>query len=57
MAPEGVKLGEATQLFRFILSIDLGAGCQNTAQYREKNEQEPHHAVSTLLHCHGYVIQ
>jgi hypothetical protein len=41
-------MAEATQLVRFVLSIDLDSGCLNTAWHREKNEQEPHNAVPTL---------
>jgi hypothetical protein len=41
-------IAEATQLIRFVLSIDLGSGCLNTAWHREKNGQEPQHAVPTL---------
>jgi hypothetical protein len=30
---------QATQIFRFVLSIDLGSGCLNTAWHREKDGQ------------------
>jgi hypothetical protein len=30
---------QAAQIFRFVLSIDLGSGCLNTAWHREKNAQ------------------
>jgi hypothetical protein len=41
-------IAEATQLVRFVPSIDPGSGCLNTAWHREKNGQEPYHAVPAL---------
>jgi hypothetical protein len=41
-------IAEATQLVLFVLSIDLGSGCLNTAWLREKNAQESHQALLTL---------
>jgi hypothetical protein len=39
---------EATQLVHFMLPIDQGSGCLNTAWHRENNGEEPHHVYS---HC------
>jgi hypothetical protein len=43
-----IVITKATQLACFVLSIDHGNGCLNTAQHREKDGQEPHGAVLTL---------
>jgi hypothetical protein len=41
-------IAKATHLACFVLSIDRGSGCLNTAQHREKDGQEPHGLVPIL---------
>jgi hypothetical protein len=38
-------IAEATQLVQFVIFIDQCSSCLNTEWDREKNGQEPHHAV------------